>query len=119
MSATLRNVLIVAALAAAVYFLPGGGDAAALISAILFLGISVSFVLIAARFYRENRVAIFSLGDRWRAVLYGAIAVAIFAMAARARLLDTGAGTLLWFVLVGGASYALYRVWRQHREYGY
>jgi hypothetical protein len=118
-TATIRNVLIVLALAAAVYFLPGGGDVALLVQAVLWIGIMAAFVLIAARFYRENRVAIFSLGDRWRGLLYGAIATAIFAMAALPRLLDTGGGILLWFVLVGGSSYALYRVWRQHREYGF
>jgi len=29
-----------------------------------------------------------------------------------------GGGTLLWLALLGGASYALYRVYRHHREYG-
>jgi hypothetical protein len=38
-------------------------------------------------------------------------------MAARVKLFDTGAGTFAWFALMGGASYALYAVWRQYRSY--
>lgn len=120
MAQTARNVLIIVALAAAVTFIPGGGDVANALAALLSLGILVAFVLIAARYYRENRMEIFGLGDQWRAVFYGAVGVIVFAMAARPRLFDLGGGgTLLWMVLLAGAVYALYRVWRQHREYSF
>ena len=112
-----RNVAIVLALAALVAFLPGGGSGASVIGAVLSTLIIVSLVYILARFYRERRLDIEGLGDRWRGVLYGAIGTALLAMAARERLFDTGAGTLLWFVALGGASYALYLVWRRYREY--
>jgi hypothetical protein len=116
-NAALRNVAIVLAIAAAVYFIPGGGDTASFVAALLFIAMSAIFVWIVARMYRENRVAIFSLGDQNRALLYGAVGLAVLAMAARPRLFDTGAGTLVWFVMIGAASYALYRVWRSYREY--
>lgn len=115
---TARNVVIVLAIAAVVHFIPGGGTSAAFVGVLLSLAINVLLVLIVGRFYRENRVALFSLGDRWRALLYGAVGVAVLAMAARGRLFDSGAGTLLWLALIGGASYAVYMVYRQHREYG-
>ena len=51
--------------------------------------------------YRENRVALHSLGDRHRALLYGAVALGVFASAARARMWERGLGELAWFVLVG------------------
>jgi hypothetical protein len=114
---TLRNVAIVLAIAAAVYFIPGGGATADFVAALLFIAVSAIFVWIVARMYRENRVAIFSLGDQNRALLYGAVGIAVLAMAARPRLFDTGAGTLVWFALIGAASFALYRVWRSYREY--
>ena len=118
MSTALRNVLIVFAIAAAVYALPGGGDAATVVGALLGTAISVLFVLIIGRLYREHRLELFGLGDRYRATLYGAIAVAIFAMAARQRLFDQGgAGVLLWFALIGGAAYALFSVFRHYRTY--
>jgi multisubunit Na+/H+ antiporter MnhB subunit len=112
-----RNVGIVLVLAAVVAFLPGGGSGASLVGAILSTLIMVSFVLLAARFYRERRYDIDGLGDRWRAVLYGAIALIVLAMAARVRLFETGAGTLAWIVAVAGAAYGLYLVWRHHRSY--
>lgn len=113
-----RNIAIVLLLAAAVAFIPGGGDAAGLIGAVLSTLILVSLVLLAVRFYRERRLDIDGLGDRWRAILYGSIGAAVFAMAARPRLFESGAGTLLWIAVIGGASYALYLVWRRHRELG-
>jgi hypothetical protein len=114
---TLRNIAIILVLAAAVYFVPGGGDAAALIGAVLSTAILASFVMLALRFYRERRMDIIGLGDRWRATFYGAIGVIVLAMAARPRLIATGAGTLLWLAAVAGSGYAIYRVWRHHREY--
>jgi hypothetical protein len=116
-TAAIRNIAIILALAAIVYFVPGGGDAAALIGALLSTAILASFVMLAARFYRERRMDIVGLGDRWRALLYGAIGVIVLAMAARARLVETGGGTLVWLVAVAGSAYALFRVWRHYREF--
>jgi len=116
---TLRNVLIVLAVAAAVAFLPGGGDTAQLVWALLGIAIAVIFVLLGVRFYRENRVAIFSLGDKHRALLYGALGAIVLALAGRAKLLDTGLGSLVFVLLLVGAIGALYAVWQHHRAYGY
>jgi hypothetical protein len=112
-----RNVAIVLVLAAAVAFVPGGGTTADLIFGILSTLILVSFVLLAARFYRERRLDIEGLGDRWRALFYGAIGVAVLDMAARPRLRETDGGTIVWIALLGGAAYAVYLVWRHYREY--
>jgi drug/metabolite transporter (DMT)-like permease len=118
MSATVRNVAIILVLAAAVAFLPGGGTSAALIGAILSTLILVSLVFFAYRFYREHRVELDGLGDRWRGLLYGAIGVVVLALAARPRLSDSSGGTLLVVVLLGAAAFAFYAVWRHYREYG-
>jgi hypothetical protein len=115
--AAVRNVAIILLLAAAVAFVPGGGDTAAVVGGVLSTLILVSFVALGARFYRERRLDIEGLGDPWRALLYGAIAIVVFAMAGRERMLETGAGTALWFACLLGASYAGYRVWRHWREY--
>jgi uncharacterized membrane protein YjjP (DUF1212 family) len=119
MSKTARNVLIIIVVAAAVAFLPGGGETAGVVSAVLSIAISVIFVLLAIRFYRENRVAIFSLGDRHRALLYGAIAAIVVALAGRSKLTDTALGSAVLVVLFAGAIAAGYAVWRHHRSYGY
>ena len=99
------------------FALPGGGRTASFAQAVLGIAVSASFALIGARLYREHRMTIFGLGDRHRALLYGAIAVAVLAMAARRRLWETGTGTLLWLVLIAAASLALVEVVRRYRSY--
>jgi hypothetical protein len=116
--AAARNAAIILAIAAAVYFLPGGGNAAALVYAVLGTLILVSLALLAVRFYREHLTDLYGLGDTWRVVLYGALAAVVLAMAARARLVSTGVGTLVWIAVIGAASYAVYLCWRRYREYG-
>jgi hypothetical protein len=117
MTPVVRNVLIIVALAAVVAFAPGGGDSAAFIGNLLSTAILVSLVLIAARVYRENRVAIFSLGDQHRGMLYGALGVIVVAMAARGEAFDSGAGSIIWFAAMAGAAFALFQVFRHYREY--
>jgi hypothetical protein len=108
--------LIVVAIAAAIFAIPGGGDAADLVAAVLSTLITVAFVAFGWRFYREHRVEIYSLGDPYRGGLYAALAAIVFALAGRDELLGTGGGTLAWFVIVGLAAYALFRVFWQWRE---
>ena len=119
MNKTARNVLIVVAVAAAVAFLPGGGETAGLIWALLSIALTVTFVFLGIRFYRENRVAIFSLGDQHRALAYAAIAAIVLAFAGRTKLIDTGLGSLVLVLLIAGALGAAYAVWKHHRSYGY
>jgi hypothetical protein len=116
-SATARNVLIVLALAAALAFVPGGGQTAEFIGALFGFAFLGGLVFFAGRLYMEHRVAIFSLGERRRAIAYSAIGVALLALTASSRLFNTGAGTVAWFVMVGGASYALFWVWQSSRQY--
>jgi hypothetical protein len=112
-----RDFAIVALLALGVWALPGGGAAADVFGAALFVVITIGVGLMAARFYRDNRSEIYGLGDNWRLLLYGALGVIILAMAATPKLFDTGAGTLLWLVLIGASIYTLVRVFRHSREY--
>jgi hypothetical protein len=110
-----RNIGIIVALAAIVAFAPGGGEGASLISQLLSAVFTVVIALILGRLYLQFRTDIYGLGDRWRLVLYGSVAVIIVTLAASNRLFDSGAGALAWFALMGGAAYALYLVWRQYR----
>jgi hypothetical protein len=114
---TARNVAIVLVLAAAVAFIPGGGTTAGLVGGILSTLIFVSLVFFAYRFYREHRLELDGLGDRWRGLLYGAIAAVVLALAALPRLQDTSGGTLVVVVVLGAAAYAFYAFWRHYREY--
>jgi drug/metabolite transporter (DMT)-like permease len=113
-----RNIAIVVGLALAVWLVPGGGESASFIAQVLYAVFTVAIVAIGARLYRQFRPELFSLGDRWRGTLYGAVAVILVTLAASRRLFDQGgAGALVWFALMGGASYALYATWRAYRAY--
>ena len=112
-----RNVAIIALLALGVWALPGGGTAADFVGALLFVLLTIGIGLFAARMYLEHRTTLYGLGDQYRGLLYAAIGVAIFALASGPKLFSTGAGTVVWFALIGGASYALYAVYRRAREY--
>ncbi len=112
-----RNVVIVLALAAAVDFVPQGGRVADTISAILAVAFGAGIALFAGRMYLEHRVTVYSLGDRDRALLYGAVAVGVVTVAAQPRMWHTGLGEFFWFVLIGGAIATLIGVYRRWRAY--
>jgi hypothetical protein len=114
-----RNVAIIVAIAAAVAFLPGGWPAAAFFATLLTILMLIGLVWFAGRMYMERRIDLFSLGDRSRVLLYGAVAVVVLTLTASRRLFETGIGTVLWFALICGAVFALFWVWRSRREYGY
>jgi hypothetical protein len=114
---TLRNIAIVVALAAAVQYLPGGGRGTSAIEAALWVAFGAGIGYLLLRLYRERRMTLSSLGDRHRALLYGALALGVFLVASRARLWDTGFGELCWFVLLGLVVWALLEVYRYSRTY--
>jgi hypothetical protein len=129
---TARNVAIILAIAAAVYFIPGGGRAASTFEAALWVAFGIGFGYLMLRAYREHRVTLFGLGDRHRALLYGAVALAVFAWMVRKRMWYAvqdrgvelvqvhrwdGVGEFAWFVLVGVVVYSLLAVYRRWRAY--
>jgi hypothetical protein len=117
-SATARNVAILLAIAAAVFILPGGGDAASFVYAVLSTAILAAFVMLAVRFYRERRIDLATLGDQWRALLYGALAAGVLDLAAYGRLSGTPGGSALFVVVLLGCAVALVAVFRHWRSYG-
>ena len=70
-SAALRNIGIILLLALAVFALPGGGTGAAIVAALIGIAFSVAIWFFLMRMYREHRMTIFALGDRYRAIFYG------------------------------------------------
>jgi hypothetical protein len=113
----LRNAAIVLLIAAGVYAIPGGGRAASTFEAVVYVLFGIAIGYLGLRFYREYRVSVHSLGDRHRALLYGAIALAGVVVMGQKRLWQTSLGELIWFVLVGLVAYALIVVWRYARSY--
>ncbi len=114
---TARNIAIVLVIAAAVDLLPNGGRAADTFAAVIYIAFGVAIGYLGLRLYRENRVALHSLGDLHRGLLYYAIALGLLAFMARSRMWGTGLGELLWFVLIGAVVWALVAVFRRWRAY--
>ncbi len=112
-----RNVAIVALIAAAVEFLPGGGQVASAFAAALWIVFAAGVAFFAHRLYREHHVSLDGLGDRRRALLYGAAAVGYLLAASRARMWQTGFGEFAWFALAGIVAYTLLAVYRYSRSY--
>jgi hypothetical protein len=105
-------VAIVLLLAAVVWKLPGGGSFAAFILELLGATLTGAIIWSGWRIGRERRFDIERLDDRERAILYGAIAVGFLAIAGRATLWATVAGSIIWMVLVAAAVVAAIHAWR-------
>ena len=116
-NATARNVVIILALAALVVLVPGGGTGASVAIQVLSLAFLATLAWFASIMYRQYRLTLYSLGDARRAVLYVSVGVALLTITATSRLWDTGAGIIVWFVLVGGAAYAVLAVVLSARRY--
>ena len=100
MSRTIRNVLIVVALATAVWAVPAadrGADVAGWFIGLAFLAAMGGFAWIG---YRHNRVLLLDLPESSRGLLYASFATATLALVGTDRMWDTGGGTLAWFVLI-------------------
>jgi hypothetical protein len=112
-----RNVLIILVLAAAVAFLPGAGVGASFLGWLLGIGFLGALAWFIARLYREYRLTLYSLGDRNRGLLYGAVGVTVLTLTATKLMWQTAIGTLAWFALLAAAIYAAVYVYRASREY--
>ncbi len=116
---TAGKFAIVALIALVLYVLPGGGDALAVVLAILSIAFFTAIAFLGYRLYREHRFTIDALTDRQRLVLYGSIGLAFLTLCATARLIDAGGlGFLAWLALLALCSYGVYWVWTQYRAYG-
>ena len=118
MNSTVRNVLIVLALAAVVGTLSAGQTAAKVaIQAVtlVFLGVLVWF---ASLMYRQHRTTLYSLGEGRRALLYIAAGVAALTLTATSKMWNSGgAASVAWLVLLGGAAYTIFAVLWSARKY--
>jgi hypothetical protein len=114
---TARNVAIVIAIGAAVYYVPGGGHVAKGFEAALWVLFGLGIAFMGVRLYRENQFQLMALGDRHRGLLYIGIGLLVFCFMARTRMWETGMGVIGWFVLIALAAYSLMEVYRHSRSY--
>jgi hypothetical protein len=115
----LRNIAIILVLAVAVWKLPGGGEASMTISNLLWIVFIGGMLFFGYRMYMEHRDSLFSLTERQRGILYAAVALATITLVATRRMWDEGGGlgAVVWLGFLALSIYAIYSVWRAHREY--
>jgi hypothetical protein len=114
---TLRNVAIIAALAAAVDFLPGGGEAAATVLAALTMAFFAAIAWLLYRLYHEQQLTLATLSDARRAGLFGAVGAIALLVVAYDDLVDLNGGFVLWLALVAACAGVIFLIWRDATTY--
>jgi hypothetical protein len=117
MAQTLRNVAIIAALAAAVDFLPGGGDAAQTVLAALTMIFFAAIALLVYRLYREQQLTLATLSDGRRTGLFGAAGGIALLIVAYDDMIGWSGGFLLWLALMAACAGAIFLIWRDATTY--
>jgi hypothetical protein len=114
---TIRNIAIIAALAAAVDFLPGGGNAAAAVLTALTMLFLAAIAWLLYRVYHEQQLTLSTLSDARKAGLFGAVGgIALLTVAYDDFRSWTG-GVLLWIALVAGCVGVIFLIWRSATSY--
>jgi FtsH-binding integral membrane protein len=115
-----RNIGILCLVSAAV---TGVGRTSSRVLSALYLVASlaliVGLVVLAYRVWRENRGTFSLMSTRLRLMLYGSV-LGLVLVIATSSLWVTGLLTsLLFFGLIGGLGYVVWRVWEESRRYYY
>jgi hypothetical protein len=117
MTKTVRNVVIILAIAAIVVIVPGGGTGASVVTQAVSLAFLASLAWFASVMYRQHRVTLYSLGDGRRAILYVALGVAAVTLTGTHKLWSSPGGEVAWLVLLGAAIYAVFAIfWAARRD---
>jgi hypothetical protein len=114
---TLRNVAIIAALAAAIDFLPGGGSAAAAVLAALMMIFLAAIAWLLYRVYREQQLTLATLTDARKAGLFGAAGAIALLVVAYDEFNSWSGGLVLWVALIAGCVGVIFLIWRGATTY--
>jgi hypothetical protein len=112
-----RNFSIVLVLALAVAFVPAGGNAAEAVFTALTMGFLAAIAWAIYALSRRNQLTLATLSDGRRGILYGALGLIALLIAGTDELFETGGGTLVWLLLLGGAVAAIWRIWTEANTY--
>jgi hypothetical protein len=115
--ATIRNIVIILAIAALAAVIPGGGTAASVAFQALYLVFLAVLGYFAVQMYRQHRSTLYALGERRRALLYVAVAVGVLVLTGTTRMWHTSLGQVAWLVLLGVALYAVIAIFWTARRY--
>lgn len=116
---TLRNVLILLLLAAAVWRLPGGVAGERTVSNLISIVFWGGLVFFVYRLYMERRTTLFGWEEKLRIRLYLSIGLMMLLIVATARMFGTfgSVGGLMWFGLLGISIWGIFTALRSARSY--
>jgi len=114
---TIRNIAIILALAAAVDFLPGGGNAAATVLTALSMIFLAAIAWLLYRVYNEQQLTISSLSDARKAGLFGAVGAIALLIVAYDDFRSWEGGILVWVALMAGCLAGIFLIWRSATTY--
>ncbi|HSR22681.1 MAG TPA: hypothetical protein VLW53_03955 [Candidatus Eisenbacteria bacterium] len=114
---TIRNVAIIAALAAAVDFLPGGGSAAAAVLSALTMAFLAAIAWLLYRVYREQQLTLATLSDGRKAGLFGAVGAIALLVVAYDDFRSWTGGIVLWVALMAACIGLIFMIWRSATTY--
>lgn len=117
MRQNVRNVAIILALAAAVDFLPGGGEAAATVLAALTMIFFAAIAWLLYRAYREQQLTLATLTDARKAGLFGAVGGIALLIVGYDEFTSFSGGFLLWIALLAACVGAGVLIWRDATTY--
>jgi FtsH-binding integral membrane protein len=115
-----RNLGIIAIVAAAITAI--GHTSQRVLSAlytIASLALIVGLLLLAYRVWKENRGTFSLMSTKLRAALYGSVLGLVVVIATSSLWVHDLLTSLLFFALVGGLGYVIWRVWEESRRYYY
>lgn len=116
MTTTVRNVLIILVGAAAIAFLPSGGD----VANVAWRAVSLAFLAVIAFgmvwAYRSYRVEVASLDNGMRVALYAGVAGLALAAAGYRWLTLTSGRSFIFMAIVAASVGALLVVWQRSRD---
>ena len=117
MPQTIRNIAIILALAAAVDFLPGGGNAAAAVLTALSMIFLAAIAWLLYRVYNEQQLTLASLSDGRKAGLFGAVGAIALLVVAYDDFSSWAGGLLLWIALMAACIGTIFLIWRSTTTY--
>jgi hypothetical protein len=115
-----RNLGIIALVAAAITAI--GHTSQRVLSAlytIASLALILGLLLLAYRVWKENRGTFSLMSTKLRLALYGSVAALVVVIATSSLWVHGLLTSLLFFGLLGGLGYVIWRVWEESRRYYY
>ena len=113
----IRNIAIILALAAAVDFLPGGGNAAAAVLTALSMAFFAAIAWLLFRVYNEQQLTLSTLTDARKAGLFGAVGGIALLTVAYDDFQSWEGGIVLWIALMAACIAAIFVIWRSATTY--